>query len=96
MAEPNGNGNNKPRFDWRMGLFVLAGWIGLGLIQWGTTATQISDHARRIELIEHQIAERSVAREEYDRRHEDLIRQVDELRKEMQDLREVELRELRK
>lgn len=86
MEESNG----KTKFDWRMGVFILAGWVGLGLIQWGTTATQISDHARRIELLEHQIAERSVAREEYDRRHEDLIRQVEELRK---DVREEELHE---
>jgi hypothetical protein len=94
MADENGNGRAK--FDWRMGLFVLAGWIGLGLIQWGTTSTQIADHARRIEIMEHQIAERSVAREEYDRRHEDLIRQVEEVRKELQDLRETEIRDTRK
>jgi uncharacterized protein HemX len=57
------------------------------LIQWGVMSAQITDHARRLDLIEHQLSERSVAREEYDRRHEDLIRQIEELRKELEDVR---------
>lgn len=85
----NGNGNGKRSFDWRMAIVVVAGWGAMGLIQWGTTATQITDHARRIELIETQIAQRSIARDEYERRHEDLARQVD---RDRLDIRELERR----
>ena len=83
------NGNGKKRLDWLTIMIVIGGWAGMGLIQWGTTATQIADHSRRIEIIEHQIAERSVAREEYDRRHEDLMKQVEQ---DHQDIRELERR----
>jgi hypothetical protein len=87
MAEENGNGKGK--FDWRMAIVIVAGWIALGLIQWGTTSTQIADHARRIELIENQLAQRSIAREEYERRHEDLTKQVEQ---DHLDIRELERR----
>jgi hypothetical protein len=83
---PNGNGKNG-KFDWRGSLFTVGAVIVTAAIQWGVLSAQISDHSRRLDLLEHQISERSVAREEYDRRHEDLIRQLEQLRKELEDVR---------
>lgn len=80
--EPNG----KAKLDWRVGLLVIIAWIGTALIQWGTTTNQISDHTRRIELIEKQLAERSIARDEYERRHEDLRLQLIEIKEEVREL----------
>jgi len=82
----NGDDSGKTRFDWRMGIFVMAGWLGLGLIQWGTTSTQITDVTRRTELMERQLAERSIAREEYERRHEDLRLELVETKTELREL----------
>ena len=92
MAEEhNGNGRNG-KFDWKSSAITVGAIIVTAAIQWGVLSAQISDHSRRLDLLEHQISERSVAREEYDRRHEDLIRQVDELRKELEDVRVQESR----
>lgn len=88
MAEPNGNGNGK-KFDWRTSAVTVAAVLVTAFIQWGVMSAQIADHSRRLDLIDRQLSERSVAREEYDRRHEDLIRQVEELR---QNQREMERR----
>jgi chromosome segregation ATPase len=92
MAEPTGNTNGRSRFDWRTSAVTVAAVLVTAFIQWGVMSAQIADHSRRLDLIDRQLTERSVAREEYDRRHEDLIRQVDELRKELQDFREQEAR----
>jgi uncharacterized protein HemX len=83
---PNGNSKNG-KFDWRTSAVTVLVVLITALIQWGVMSAQITDHARRLDLIEHQLSERSVAREEYDRRHEDLIRQIEELRKELEDVR---------
>lgn len=87
------NGNGKPKFDWRTSVVTVGAVLVTAFIQWGVMSAQITDHSRRLDLIEHQINERSIAREEYDRRHEDLIRQVEEVRKELENLRETEVRD---
>ena len=82
----NGDPNGK-RFDWRpllsSGILVLGGWA----VQWGIISATLNDHSRRLDLIEKRADERTVAREEYERRHEDLLKQVQELR---QQIREIE------
>jgi hypothetical protein len=91
MAESNGG----PRFDWRMAGLVIFAWIGSALIQWGTTSATLTDHARRLDIIERRMEERSIAREEYEKRHEDLARRVEENRRMIQDLQQ-EAREARR
>lgn len=92
MADDNG----KSRFDWRGSLLTVGAIVVTAAIQWGVLSAQIADHSRRLDLLEHQISERSVAREEYDRRHDDLIRQIDQLRKELEDVRENQVRQEQK
>lgn len=87
MAEENGNGKGK--MDWRTGAFIFAAWTGTALIQYGVASTQIADLTRRTELIERQLAERSIARDEYERRHADLSLRESEDRA---DIRELEKR----
>lgn len=70
------NGKNG-RFDWKMGLLLLAGWSGSWLIQVGSTNTKLDDHARRLDNIEHRLEERSLSREEFDKRHSELERRVE-------------------
>jgi hypothetical protein len=86
MADTPESGRNG-KFDWKTSAITVGVIIVTAAIQWGILSAQLADHSRRLDLLEHQIGERSVAREEYDRRHEDLIRQMDQLRKELEDLR---------
>ena len=88
----NGNGNGKSKFDWRTSVVTVVVVLVTAAIQWGVLSAQITDHGRRLDLLDRQISERSVARDEYDRRHEDLIRQIEEVRKELEDLRSQEAR----
>lgn len=83
MNDTNGNGGRK--FDWRTSAITVGAVLVTAFIQWGVMSAQIADHSRRLDLMEHQLSERSVAREEYDRRHEDLIRQVEEIRANQRD-----------
>jgi len=81
----NGETNGK-RFDWRpilvSGAIVLGGWA----VQWGITSATLAEHTRRIELLEKRMEERSVAREEYERRHIELQDQVKEQEKRLREL----------
>jgi septal ring factor EnvC (AmiA/AmiB activator) len=86
------NGNGRPKFDWRAAAVTIAAVTISAAIQWGVLSAQIADHGRRLDLMDRQLSERSVARDEYDRRHEDLIRQLEELRKELEDVRQQEAR----
>jgi hypothetical protein len=83
------NGRNG-KFDWRTSLVTVVVVIITAAIQWGVLSAQITDHSRRLDLLEHQLSERIVSREEYDRRHDDLIRQLEQVRKELEDMREGE------
>lgn len=76
----------KSAFDWKTVIVTGAIVVGQGLIQYGITSTTLAEHTRRIEIMEKRMEERSVARDEYERRHEDLVRQVHE--------QEIRLREL--
>lgn len=80
MSDTNG------RFDMRpvwvsVGLVLVQGMI-LGGIFYAT----LTDHSRRLDLIEKRADERTVAREEYERRHEDMQKQIQELRQTMLDM----------
>lgn len=79
MSSDDGNGKNG-KLDWRPVLLSVTLVIGQGLVQWGITSATLTEHSRRIELIEKRMEERSVAREEYERRHSDLQEQVRELK----------------
>jgi septal ring factor EnvC (AmiA/AmiB activator) len=83
VSDANGNGK---KFDWRMAAFVVLSWLASACIQYGITEATMVDHSRRLDSIEHRLDEKSITREEYDRRHEDLIRQMGELRTEVLDL----------
>lgn len=50
--------------------------VGQGLVQYGITSTTIADHTRRIELMEKRMEDKSLARDEYERRHNDLQQKV--------------------
>ena len=91
MNDPSNN-NGARKFDWRTSIVTVGAVMISAAIQWGVLSAQIADHGRRLDLMDHQLNERSVARDEYDRRHEDLIRQLEELRKELEDLRQQEAR----
>jgi len=78
---------NGKSFDWRTVAVTGALIIGQGLIQWGITSTTLTDHSRRLDLLEKRMEERSVARDEYERRHSDL---QDKVREQETRLRELE------
>jgi len=80
MTETNGNGNGRSKFDWRTSIVTVAAVIITAAIQWGVVSAQITDHSRRLDIIEQRMAERYINREEYDHRHDDLIRQLETLR----------------
>lgn len=77
---------------------VMLRWMHLGLILtvqilmlgavYGSLSFQVADHTRRIDLIEKRMEERILQREEYERRHEDMQKQIDMLREEVKSLRE--------
>jgi chromosome segregation ATPase len=91
VSEMNGNGTK--RFEWRTvvisGIVVGSGW----LVQWGISTAKLAEHDRQLEEIKAHIAviearqeQNLLSRTEYDKRHEDLIRQVEELRQEVREL----------
>jgi chromosome segregation ATPase len=88
MAE-NGNG----KFDWRVVGLSLALILGQGLILGGIFWATLQEHARRLDenqaevkQIQRRMEERSVAREEYERRHDDLQKQVEANRQAIREL----------
>jgi hypothetical protein len=58
---------------------------GLGAV-YGTLKFQVEDQARRLTDVERKQDANFIPRSEYDRRHDDLLRQLQELREEMRDL----------
>ena len=85
--EPNGNGK---KLDMRTLGVTLVLLIGQGLIQWGITYATLSDHARRLDLIEKHQEENILTRTEYDRRHEDLKDELKEMRQEISEMEKKE------
>jgi hypothetical protein len=77
------------KFDWR----VIAGGFLLifiqGLIWAGVFWSTLSDHSRRLDLIEKRQEDNYLSRTEYERRHEDLRREVEDLKRETEDSRKV-------
>ena len=84
MTETNGNGK---KIDFKTLGVTMVLLIGQGLVQWGITYATLSDHSRRLDLIEKHQEENILTRTEYDRRHEDL---KEDLRELCQELREIE------
>jgi hypothetical protein len=74
------------KFDWRVVMVTVFLVVGQGLIQWVITYATLSDHSRRLDGIEKRAEERTVAREEYERRHEDMQKQLEQMRQEMHEL----------
>jgi hypothetical protein len=74
------------KFDWRVVAVTVVLIVGQGLVQWGITYATLSDHSRRLDGIEKRAEERTVAREEYERRHEDMQKQLEQMRQEMHEL----------
>lgn len=72
------------KFDWRMflGMFVMV--AGQGLVGYGVIKTQIEDMARRMERVEQKIDDKMLTRDEFEKRHQDLRREVEDLRERVQ------------
>lgn len=77
--------NGRAKFDLRTVIVTAAIVVGQGLVQWGIFSTTLAEHTRHLELQDKQIElmqkrmdERSVAREEYERRHVELQERVRE------------------
>lgn len=85
MSNPEQPSNG--RLTWLPFIFSILLVIVSAAVQYGITSTTLSEHTRRIELLEKRMEERSVARDEYERRHEDLQRLV---REQEQRIRELE------
>jgi hypothetical protein len=82
MNEPN----NGRKLDLRTLAVSLVLIVGQGLVQWGITYATLSDHARRLDLIEKHQEDNSLTRTEYDKRHEDLKDELKQLRQELREL----------
>jgi chromosome segregation ATPase len=89
------NGNGKGRFDWRVVAVSVGLILAQGFIQYGIMSAIVTDHSRRLELLERRIEERSVARDEYERRHEDLRNEVKDMKNNLEEDRRA-IRELEK
>ena len=76
----------KYRFDWKMAAVTFAMVAGQGLIQYGVVVTKMADLERRMERVEQKIDDKMLTRDEFDKRHEDLRRQVEDLRERVQTL----------
>jgi predicted nuclease with TOPRIM domain len=74
------------RFDWRMAAVTFLMVAGQGAIQYGVIKTNQEDLARRMERVEGKIDDKMLPRDEFEKRHEDLRRQVEELRERVQAL----------
>lgn len=66
-------------------LILLIQILLLGAV-WGSLSFQVADHARRLDAIEKKQEDNFIPRSEYDKRHEDLIQQMRELREQLRDL----------
>jgi hypothetical protein len=77
------------KFDWRVliGGFVLI--VLQGLIWAGIFWSTLSDHSRRLDLIEKRQEDNYLSRAEYERRHEDLRHEVEDLKREDDDNRKM-------
>jgi len=83
VSEPNGNG---VVLKWaHLVLIICIQLVGMGAT-FGILKFEVEDHARRLADIERKQDANFISREEYDKRHEDLIRQMQELRQEIREL----------
>ena len=83
MSEPNGSG---VILKWAHLVLIVAVQIAASGATFGILKFEVEDHARRLVDIERKQDANFISREEYDKRHEDLIRQMQELRQEVRDL----------
>lgn len=85
MSEEHKNGGVILR--WAHLLLILFAQVLMVGAVWGSLNFQVADHTRRIEIIEKRMEERTLQREEYERRHEDLQKAINEVREELKELR---------
>jgi len=83
VSEPNGSG---VILKWAHLVLIVAVQIAASGATFGILKFEVEDHARRLVDIERKQDANFISREEYDKRHEDLIRQMQELRQEVRDL----------
>lgn len=76
----------KQKFDWRMAGFTFLLVAAQGFIQWGVIVTKVDDLERRLERVEAKVDEKFLTREEFEKRHQELQRRVEEQREQIQEL----------
>lgn len=84
MSEPNGNGGVVLR--WAHLILVLLVQVLLLGAMFGVLKFQVEDHARRLDAIEKKQEANFIPRAEYDKRHDDLLEQMRELRTQLREL----------
>lgn len=77
--------DRKP-FDWRMAGATFLMVAGQGLIQYGVITTQVAELNRRVERIEQKMDDKMMPRDEFEKRHQDLVQRVEELRERVQQI----------
>lgn len=77
MSETS-NGNGSARFDWRVLLASVLLLLIQGLVFAGIFYSTLTDHSRRLDLIEKRQEDNYLSRTEYERRHSDLQETVKE------------------
>lgn len=78
--------DEKRKFDWRTILATGVLLIAQGAIQWGIITTQINELTRRVEKIEQKLDDTMMPRREFEMRHQDLAKEVEDLRERVQRL----------
>jgi len=80
------NGNGGVNMKWAHLILLLGGQLVFAGAAYGILKFEVEDHARRLNEIERKQDANFIPRSEYDRRHDDLIRQMQELREEVREL----------
>jgi hypothetical protein len=83
VSEPNGNG---VMLKWAHLVLIICVQLVASGATFGVLKFEVEDHARRLADIERKQDANFISREEYDKRHDDLLRQVQELRQELREL----------
>lgn len=67
------------RFDWRTILVTAAIIIGQGAVQYGIISAKMEEYSRRIESLEKKMDDRTLSRDEFEKRHAEVERRIQEL-----------------
>jgi hypothetical protein len=74
------------RFDWRTVAIMVGAMVASTAVQWGVFTSKLEEHGRRLEKIERILEDRSISKDEYERRHDDLSKRVEENKEAIKEL----------